>query len=194
MTFEGRRGFSRGVAGERVFYTPLVAGDEWRIRRGLAEMSSDTRYLRFFSPATSFSDAEVRAMSSPDQVTHVAWAVLALDEPEVPGLGIARMVRDGETTPTGEVAVVMIDRAQRRGFGTVLLCCMAAAAARRGIHVLRATMLAHNASAVEWISSWGGIVTFNDGCWEARMAVADMFKARPGLAAAVAGAVAEVEG
>ncbi len=64
------------------------------------------------------------------------------------GYGVARFVRLPESPDVAEAAVVVIDRMQRRGLGTLLLGRLAAAARERGITRFRAEVLRTNQAVV----------------------------------------------
>lgn len=123
----------------------ITPDDAETVRAGMAELSERSRYLRFHAPIVTLSEAHVRHLVEVDHVAHEAL-VAEVADPTRPdgrrGLGIARYVDAGDGVP--EFAIVVIDEAQHRGVGRVLLRELFAAARRAGYTEVQAEVLAEN--------------------------------------------------
>jgi len=130
-------------------------------RDGLAAaldmMSDKALYQRFFMPIKQLTDRQLEFFTNVDQVDHIAWGILDTDHPHIPGLGIARCVRDQEYPHIAEAAVTVPDAFQGQGFGTLLLAILHLSAARNKIHILRSIVLNDNHSFIRLLKSLGGV-------------------------------------
>ena len=140
----------------RVLIRPIAADDKDRLERGLDQLSPESRYRRFFAPVDHFSESELAYLTELDYSDHFAWGALALDEPEEPGIGVARYVRSREDATAAEAAVVVADDWQSKGIGGLLLRVLAETAQRNGIERFEAVVLATNQPAVEFMRRFGG--------------------------------------
>ena len=132
--------------GARVTIRPVTPEDREELRRGLAELSPQSRYLRFMHVATLPTDELVTYLTSVDQRDHVAIGA-SIESPDLKterGVGVARFVRLEGSSGTAEAAITVVDDMQRKGVGTLLLVELLRAAKARGIRTLRAEVLADN--------------------------------------------------
>ncbi len=108
--------------------------DKENLRQGMAELSEESRHLRFFSARSGLSAAELRYLTEVDGVDHLAL-VAGLPQPDgtLHGIGVARFVRLKDRQDAAEAAIVVVDDMQRNGLGTILLARLGAAALERGI-------------------------------------------------------------
>jgi GNAT superfamily N-acetyltransferase len=130
--------------GTRVRLRPIVPGDKQHLTDGFARLSPTSRYRRFLSPLDELSPEMLRQLTEIDYVDHFAWIAFAADEPERPGLGVARYARVPGEPEVAEAAVTVIDDHQRRGLGTLLLQALGAVALENGIKRFRGYALAEN--------------------------------------------------
>ncbi len=140
-----------------VLLRPVAPEDRERLQKGLALMSPDSRYLRFFGPIGRLSKEQLGYFTEVDQQNHVAWVALDASSPELRGLGIARFIRLQEDAAIAETALAVIDAFQRRGLGTALLAILYLMAQVRGIRVLRAVALAENRVITQWFHRLGAV-------------------------------------
>jgi GNAT superfamily N-acetyltransferase len=119
--------------------------DKPLLAEGLARLSVETRYRRFFEAKTSLSEAELRYLTEIDGVRHFAIGAL-LERPGQPdlGLGIARFVELPDQPGVAEPAIVVVDEYQHRGLGRLLLERLVAAARERGLRAFSGMVLAGN--------------------------------------------------
>jgi RimJ/RimL family protein N-acetyltransferase len=142
--------------GRRVLVRPLVPADRARLLAGLSQLSPRSRFLRFHAHVGGMSESRLRYFSDVDFRRHVAWGALALDEPDAPGVGVARFVRDRCQQGSAEFAVTIVDQWQGVGLGSLLLRTLMASAAQRGIERLVAPVLRENEAGLRLIERFGG--------------------------------------
>jgi GNAT superfamily N-acetyltransferase len=119
--------------------------DRTLLRRGFDRLSSRSRYLRFFTDKPELTDQELARLTSLDDVNQVALgAVVRGPDGVAEGVGIARFARNPADPELAEAAVAVVDHAQRKGLGRLLLARLADAAAERGIVAFSCEFLAGN--------------------------------------------------
>jgi len=149
--------------GTPALFRPVTPEDKERLQEGLAMLSPESRYLRFFSPINHLSDEELRFFTEVDQVNHVAWGAINPDAPDLPGLGIGRFVRLKGNLDIAEAAVTVIDRYQRQGLGTILVCLLYLLAADLDVKTIRGAILPQNRFLIDWLHSLGGTTEYHEG-------------------------------
>ncbi|MFZ0172710.1 MAG: GNAT family N-acetyltransferase [Acidimicrobiales bacterium] len=139
----------------RVLVRPLLHTDRHELAVGYEHLSAEGRRLRFFTPPSRLSDADLEYLTNLDYHDHFAWAAFAIDEPGQPGIGVARYIRDPAHRDHAEVAVTVLDDYQRRGLGTLLLEMLAGEARRNGITTFVSHILWDNRELLEALSAAG---------------------------------------
>ncbi len=131
-------------SGMRVMIRALRPTDVEELVDGFEQLSSDSRYLRFFTPLHTLSESMLERFVHPDQVDHVAIGAIdpSTDLPE--GIGVVRAFRSIDDSTAAEFAVAVIDDYHSRGLGSLLLDVLGVACARVGITVLTAEVLSTN--------------------------------------------------
>jgi GNAT superfamily N-acetyltransferase len=114
------------------------------LRTGFEQLSSESRYARFFTPKTSLTDDELRYLTDIDHEDHVAIAAASECDGRQTGLGVARFIRFTDRPDAAEAALVVADDAQRKGLGRLLMLRLIAAARERGIKRFRFEVLSSN--------------------------------------------------
>ncbi len=128
--------------GTQVLLRLLRAGDAPLLVEGFANLSPESRYRRFLSARTELTEDDLRYLTEPDGEQHLALgAVGSLDGK---GLGVARFVRLAGEPTVAEVAITVVDAAQGKGLGRLLLLRLVAAARERGVRSFRCEVLAGN--------------------------------------------------
>ncbi|QBI19001.1 GNAT family N-acetyltransferase [Egibacter rhizosphaerae] len=142
---------------EPVHVRPIRPDDRERLREGLTQLSSRSRYLRFHTAVSDLTDAQLRYLTEVDGHDHCAWVVLPLGPSEqgTPGMGVARYVRLANEPETAEAAVTVLDRFQGRGLGTLLLETLACAAVEAGMVAFCNYVLAENTGIRALLTSLG---------------------------------------
>ncbi|MDQ3952805.1 MAG: GNAT family N-acetyltransferase [Actinomycetota bacterium] len=130
--------------GTRILLRPIRADDKERIVRGLASLSPESRYLRFFRNVDRFSADQLRYLTEVDGVDHCAWMAVLPDVPGEPGAGVARWIRLRDAPDQAEAAVTVVDEMQGRGIGSALLWVLGRSALDRGVKAFRVAVLGDN--------------------------------------------------
>lgn len=132
--------------GVRVRLRPVRPEDKPKFVAGLAKLSEESQYLRFFTTKVKFTDAELRYLTELDGVDHFAIgvAILGEDGTEGDGVAIARFVRLADEPDVAEPAIVVVDQLQGHGLGRLLMEKLIEAAVERGVKRFRSEFLAIN--------------------------------------------------
>lgn len=115
--------------------------DETRLREGIASLSAQSRYLRFFSGMREAPPQVLRVLASADGYNHIAWGALRSDLPGTPALGVVHAFRNAGDPDTAEFSVAVIDAYHGRGLArlltaVLLLDCQAEGLAHFSVHIL----------------------------------------------------------
>ena len=139
--------------GSPVVFRLVRPDDKELMLDGLARMSAESRFRRFFSHRERLSASELAYLTELDHERHFAIAAgrpavgVAGMEVEV-GLGVARFVvledPAGDGPRAAEAAIAVVDDAQGLGLGRMLFERLVMAAAERGVAVFRFDVLAEN--------------------------------------------------
>ncbi|MFU8839895.1 MAG: GNAT family N-acetyltransferase [Nitriliruptoraceae bacterium] len=143
--------------GTPVLLRQIRPEDRERLAEGLRRLSRASRYLRFHTDVDSLSDRQLAYLTDVDHVDHEALVALDLDATEVPGVGVARYIRDPYERHVAEAAVTVADEYHGRGAGTLLLGALSARAREHGVEVFRNYVLASNQSMLEIFDALGGV-------------------------------------
>ena len=135
--------------GTPVLVRPVEAADNHLLELGMAHLSRQSRYNRFFRPIKKLSDNDLEVFSSVDQINHIAIGALDLTHEDAYPIGVARCIRLDLQPESAEVAVAVIDSHQGKGLGTILLAAVARAAAEHRIKRFVATVLSSNRSMLK---------------------------------------------
>lgn len=116
------------------------------LQEGFSRLSDLSRYSRFLFSPLELSETALEYLTHVDFQNHVAllaFGQLSAGQPTI-GLGVARFIRLVEEPEVAEAAVTVIDAAQGRGLGKVLVKLIGAAALERGIRLFRAEVWQSN--------------------------------------------------
>jgi GNAT superfamily N-acetyltransferase len=141
-------------SGDAVQYRSATAADCEAIGWFVAGLSLRTRFLRFFTPASPLSSAVLRAMCGTGRGTDVLVATHD-------GVIIGHAMAVDSVSPDGcrvtDIGVVIADRWQSRGVGSIIMGRLVARAAARGVSVLVMDVLPENRPMLAMISRrWAG--------------------------------------
>lgn len=154
--------------GRRILVRPIGADDKALIAWGVAHLSRESSYLRFFSTRTKLSASELRYLTEVDHVDHEALVAVLADDPSVL-VGVARFVRQTDDHEAAEVAVTIGDDFQGQGVGRELLALLMDSARERGIRRFVAIMLSENTGAHKLFGSAGKVVEVRRDGTEVRL-------------------------
>ena len=141
--------------GTRVLLRQIRPSDRDALAEGLRRLSPSSRFLRFHADIDELTDRELDYLCRVDHVDHEAIVALDLDHPEVPGIGVARYIRDPYERHVAEAAVTVADDYQGRGAGTLLLGALAARARTHRVEVFRNYVLEQNQPMLQLLDQLG---------------------------------------
>jgi GNAT superfamily N-acetyltransferase len=128
--------------GQAIEIRALRSTDRDDLLSALGHSSAESRYRRFFSRKSSFSENEIAYFVQIDYATHVA--LVAVDE-----VGLGSIVGGGRYITVGsggaEIAFFVVDSYQGKGIGTALMRHLAEIGRDAGLKQLSAEVLAENA-------------------------------------------------
>jgi GNAT superfamily N-acetyltransferase len=107
-------------------------------------LSPESRYRRFFSAKSALSGDELRYLTEMDNVHHLAIGASSRRGGEEVALGVARFIRLTGRPEVADAAITVVDDAQRKGLGRLLLCRLVGAARERGVERFTYDVLATN--------------------------------------------------
>lgn len=148
--------------GSRVVFRLVRPDDKQLMLDGLARMSPESRFRRFFSHRERLSPAELAYLTELDQEHHFALAAgrpaqsVGFGPDAEVGLGVARFVvldTDGVGSTAAEAAIAVVDDAQGLGLGRMLFERLVIAASERGVGVFRFDVLAENDTMLGLVQS-----------------------------------------
>ncbi|MEM6785487.1 MAG: GNAT family N-acetyltransferase [Bacteroidota bacterium] len=149
-------------SGQPVVARPVLPSDRERLRQGFDALSDRSKYLRFFAPHPTLSEAELRYLTEIDHVHHVAWGLLPDDAypdkdgaTQTTGLGIGRFVRLPSQPDAAEFSLTVADAAQSAGAGRLLLALLLAHARRVNVSTLVGLVDDANTTVVGWMRRMG---------------------------------------
>jgi GNAT superfamily N-acetyltransferase len=150
--------------GTAICLRTITPDDEARIRDGIAKLSAESRYLRFFSPASAFPDAVVHRLADVDGHDHIAWGALCSDCPGWPAIGAVHAMRhrhdgDGEEGRVGEFSVAVLDEFQGRGLARMMTAALLVQCRAEGLALLDVHILSENAAARRLVKSLDAVWT-----------------------------------
>lgn len=141
--------------GTRCLIRPIEPEDKDRLQRGLQLLSPHARYLRFNAHVDRLTAEQLRYLTEIDYSDHMAWVALDEDDPDAPGMAVARYIRLEDEPTVAEAAITVVDRYQGRGLGTVLLAVLGKSALGAGITTLRNYVVASNNAMLELFEQLG---------------------------------------
>jgi protein lysine acetyltransferase len=129
--------------GTQILIRPIEATDKLRLSVALSRLSRETIRRRFLAAKPRLTQAELRYLTEVDGHDHIALVATFASDPESI-VAVARCVRFPEAPDTAEFAIVVGDRLQGRGLGSLPARELATAARSAGIRRFSATMAEEN--------------------------------------------------
>ena len=146
--------------GTAVCLRTITPDDAPLIREGIARLSAESRYLRFFSPAPVLPDAVVARLADVDGHDHIAWGAICSDLVGQPPIGAVHAVRHRHDGPVGEFSVAVLDEFHGLGLARMMTAALLVHCHAEGLEVLDVHMLSENAAAKRLVKSmdavWAG--------------------------------------
>lgn len=143
--------------GTRGIVRAIVPNDKWALARALEDLAEESRERRFFFNKSHLSEKELKRLSTPDGVNHLAFglAVRPGENEELLPIAVARCFRDPGNHDLAEIAIVTADFWQGRGAGTELMRSLSTAAFAVGIRRWLAVMLSDNVAMNRLLNRFG---------------------------------------
>ena len=141
--------------GQQILIRPIGPDDRDELAAGLARLSPESRYRRFFTPTAELSPEALDYLTEVDHHDHEA--LVAVEPGTGHGIGVARFVRSAEDRERAEVAVAVADSWHNRGVATALLDRLTQRAREEGIARFSAEILADNRPMLELIDELGEV-------------------------------------
>jgi acetyltransferase len=145
--------------GRRVLVRPVIPEDARRLQEGLTRMSWQSRLFRFHRRLSRLSREQLHYLAAVDQRTHVAWGALSLDEPGMPGVGVARYVVEQDDARAARATISVVDDYQGVGLGMALLEMLRVTAHENGVTRLIGHILPENKAGRRLVAGAGGMET-----------------------------------
>lgn len=140
--------------GTEVTIRPIRPEDAEMETAFITELSDESRYLRFLSIVRHVTPEMIARFTQIDYDREMALIAVRAEEGRDSIIGVARYVRDPNPA-SAEFAVVIADRAQRKGLASKLMGRLMAHARFAGIEILRGLVLASNDSMLELMDRLG---------------------------------------
>lgn len=142
--------------GANVCIRSIRPSDEEKMRLGIAQLSLESRYLRFFTAQPMPPDRVIEKLVDVDGHRHIAWGALFSDDADNPPIGAVHVVRDDEFSPTGEFSVAIVDAFHGLGLARMLTAVLLVNCRIEGITSLEVQILSQNRAAINLVNSLGG--------------------------------------
>lgn len=143
--------------GTRVCLRTITPEDEERIRHGIAQLSAESRYMRFFSPAPVLPDVVVERLADVDGHDHIAWGAICTECEGAPAIGAVHAVRHTHDGRVGEYSVAVLDAFHGRGLARMLTAALLVDCLAEGLTGLDVHVLSENRAASALVRSLGGV-------------------------------------
>jgi GNAT superfamily N-acetyltransferase len=151
--------------GTPVALRPIRPEDREELLRCFARLGPQSRIQRFLVPRAELTEAMVTYLTEVDGQDHVALVAFT-DSPDFKhdvGLGVARFIRLPGEDGVAEAAVTVVDDAQGKGLGKLLLAALTNEARKRGIKMFRAEVLVSNRAMRHILEEASAVVRDDDG-------------------------------
>ena len=143
------------VSGRHIRIRAVSPDDEPMMRAGLARMSPQARYYRFFSGASELPDSVIERLLSVDGSSHLAWGALDCDDPEAPAIAVVHAIRSNPEDLL-EFSAVVLDDYQGEGISKLLSVVLFAHCLAVGETCLAAHVLEANVRSKTFVRHLGG--------------------------------------
>lgn len=148
--------------GTRVLVRPLLYSDRDELASGFLRLSPQMRRRRFLGAPDRLSATDLEYFTNLDYDRHFALVAQMLDDPDRPGVGVARYIRAPDRPDVAEVAVTVVEEHQRLGIATLLLVALAGAARQRGVHTFVGHVLWENTPMLDPLRDIGARISAED--------------------------------
>lgn len=150
---------SRLADGTAVCLRTITPDDAPLLRAGIATLSAEARYLRFFSPAPALPDKVIARLVDVDGHDHIAWGALCTECEGTPAIGAVHAVRGAHDGPLGEYSVAVLDDFQGLGLARMMTAALLIQCRAEGLGTLEMHMLTQNDAAKRLVKALGATWT-----------------------------------
>jgi GNAT superfamily N-acetyltransferase len=144
--------------GGKLLVRALRPSDAPEMAARYEDLSSTSRRLRFFNAPEHLSGSLLDYLVDVDGHDRYALGGRMINEPDQPGVGVARYARSPDDPTTAEAAVTVLDAYWNRGIGTILLTSLVDAARARGITTFTASVMWENQMLLDSLRAYGAVV------------------------------------
>ena len=155
--------------GTTVTLRPIRPDDAPRLQALHSRLSPETIYLRFLGMHLTLSNTEAERLANVDYETRMAFVATCTEKDEEYLVGVARYAMLGPERPgEAEAAIVVEDRYQGRGLGSILIDRLLAYARAHDVCVFTAEINAENERMLHFVRRSGLPAErhWRDGVWE----------------------------
>ncbi len=159
-------------SGVQVTIRPIRLDDAPRLQALVARLSPESIFLRFLAVVKGLSDKEARRLATVDYQTQMALVATIDEDGEEQIIGVARYALvDGAEPGLAEAAVVVEDRHQRQGLGSLLLKRLVSYARQHGVSAFLANVHPSNEPIMRFVRRSGlpADSRAEAGMWEIRV-------------------------
>lgn len=128
-------------------------GDAAALAEGFGRLSRESRLFRFLHAVERLPPSDIENFTRPDHVLHEAIGATVAEDGEQQPAGIAHFFRGRTDETRAEMSLAVIDMAQGRGLGSLLLGRLLKAAAAQGIDRFDAIVHPQNRAMVHMLLS-----------------------------------------
>lgn len=143
--------------GRAIILRTIRPDDAELLRAGIASLSANSRYLRFFSPAPMVPDAVVERLVDVDGVDHIAWGAICAESDVETVIGAVHSVRHKSGGSAGEYSVTVVDAFHGLGVARMLTAALLVDCLAAGITSLDVYILSENRAALSLVKSMGAV-------------------------------------
>ncbi len=143
--------------GRDIILRTIRPDDAELLRAGIASLSTNSRYLRFFSPAPMVPDAVVDRLVDVDGVDHIAWGAICADCDVETVIGAVHSVRHKTGGRAAEYSVTVVDAYHGQGVARMLTAALLVDCLAADINCLDVYILSENRAALSLVKSMGAI-------------------------------------
>ena len=133
----------------------ITPEDEELLREGIAKLSSESRYLRFFSPVAQLPDEVIERLVDVDGHDHIAWGAICTECPGQPAIGAVHAVRYRHGGRAGEYSVAVLDEFQGKGLARMMTAALLVQCLAEGLTMLDVHILSENRAATKLVKALG---------------------------------------
>jgi GNAT superfamily N-acetyltransferase len=142
--------------GTTVGLRPLRSTDRHALIQAFSDLSSESRYNRFFTQLDALPDQLLRNLVDVDVQDHVAW--MATEPGSGRCLGVGRWIRVFPGAREAEAAIAVVDRYQSLGIATAVYERMRDSALAQGITYFVCHVLSTNSRALGILARSGAVI------------------------------------